>query len=64
MTLRRARVSNPEERIANELSKQIISNMEKLIQERETVEPSEKDKAMSIVRKVIEDTEKALDVAF
>ena len=42
MTLRRARVSNPKERIANELSKQILSNMEKLIQEREAVEPSER----------------------
>ena len=39
MALRRARVSNPEERIADELSKQILSEMEKQIQEREDVEP-------------------------
>ena len=64
MTLRRARLSNPEERIADELSKQILCEMEKQIQEREDVEPREKDKAISIVRKVFEDTEKALDVAF
>ena len=64
MTLRRTRVSNPKERIADELSKQILSEMEKQIQEREDVEPREKDKAISIVRKVFEDTEKALDVAF
>ena len=64
MTLRRARVSNPEERIANELSKQIISNMEKLIQERETVEPNKKDNAKPQVKKVFEETEKTLDAAF
>ena len=63
MTLRRARVFNPEERIADELSKQILSEMEKQIQEREDVEPREKDKAISIVRQVFEDTEKALDLA-
>ena len=44
-------------------SKQILSEMEKQIQEREDVEPREKDKAISIVRKVFEDTEKALDRA-
>ena len=38
--------------------------MEKLIQERGAVEPSEKDKAKSEVRKVFEETEKTLDAAF
>ena len=42
ITLRKARVSNPEEIMANELSKQIASEMEKQIQEREDVEPGER----------------------
>ena len=64
MTIRRARVSNPEERTTDELSKQILSEMEKQIQERKNAEPREKNKALYIVRKVFEDTEQALDVAF
>ena len=38
--------------------------MEKLIQERGDVEPSEKDKAKSEVRKVFAETEQTLDAAF
>ena len=64
MTIRRARVSNPEERTTDELSKQILSEMEKQIQKRKNAEPREKNKALYIVRKVFEDTEQALDVAF
>ena len=64
MTIRRARVSNPEERTTDELSKQVLSEMEKQIQERENAEQREKTKALSMVRKVFEDTKQALDVAF
>ena len=50
--------------MANELSKQILNEMEKQIQEKEDVEPREKEKAISIVRKVFEGAEKAMDLAF
>ena len=52
ITLRKARLSNPEEIMANELSKQIASEMEKQIQEREDVESEEKEKAISMVREI------------
>ena len=64
MTIRRVSLSNPEERTTDELSKQVLSEMEKQIQERENAESREKTKALSMVRKVFEDTKQALDVAF
>ena len=63
MTLGKARVSNPEEIMANELSKQIISEMEKQMQEREDMEPGEMEKAISMVREVFKEAEQALDLA-
>ena len=63
-TLRKARVSNPEEIMANELSKQIPSEMGKQIKKREGVESGEKEKAMSLVREIFQEAERALDLVF
>ena len=64
ITLRKARVINHEETMNNELSKQIISNMEKQMQEREDMEPGEMEKAISMVREVFKEAERALDLTF
>ena len=58
MTVRNARISNPEEKTADELSKQVLSDtdMEKHIQNRENVEQKYKTKALSMIKKVFEDT--------
>ena len=63
-TLRKARVSNPDEIMANELSKQIPSEMGKQIKKREGVESGEKEKAMSLVREIFQEAELALDLVF
>ena len=63
-TLRRARVAKPEEKMADELLKQVINEMEKQIQEKEDEEPRDKNKAISIVRKVFEEAEQTLDFRF
>ena len=63
ITLRKARVSNPEEIMANEHSKQIASEMEKQIQEREDVESGEKKKEISMVRDMFQEAERALYLA-
>ena len=64
ITLRKARVINHEEIMTNELSKQIISKMEKQMQKREDMELGEMEKAISMVREVFKEAERALDLAF
>ena len=64
MTVRNARMSNPEEKTTDELSKYILREMEKLIRDKKNAEQKDKAKVLTMIKKVFVATKQALDVAY
>ena len=56
MTVRNARMSNPEEKTTDELSKHVLGKMEKVIRNKDNVEQKDKARALSTIKKVFADT--------
>ena len=52
MTVRNARMSNPEEKTTDELSKHILRKMEELIRDKENAEQKDEARALAMIKKV------------
>ena len=64
MTVRKKRMSDPEDKLVDETTEQILGKLEEVVQKKVNVEQEEKTRALSKIREVFADTKQALDIAY
>ena len=64
MTVRNIWMSDPEDKLADENTEQVLSKLEEAVQKKTNVKQEEKIRAVSKLREVFTDTQQALDIVY